>query len=39
VLQGWSKGTNMDHLVGVAFLFLFGVAASWGLRVLGLLFK
>jgi len=39
VLQGWSKGTTINHVTGVGFILLFGAAAAWGLRVLGVLFR
>jgi hypothetical protein len=32
VLQGWSKSTNADHLVGLAFMGVFAAAPIWGLR-------
>ena len=35
MLQGWSKNTTTDHLVGIGFLILFGAGAAWGLRVFG----
>src|ERR1700687_5533890 len=35
VLQGWRTGTATDHLAGVSFIVISGVAAAWGLRVLG----
>jgi hypothetical protein len=34
VLQGWSKSTSTDHVFGLAFIGVFGVAAAWGVRTL-----
>jgi len=36
VLQGWSKSPLSQRLIGVGFIFVFGLAAAWGVRVLGL---
>ena len=37
VLQGWSKSTSSDHVIGAAFIVVLGIAAAWGLRTLGIL--
>ena len=37
VLQGWSQGKTSDHVIGLAFIAVFGIAAAWGVRTLGLL--
>jgi len=34
VLQGWSKSTPSDKLIGVVFVLAMGTAAAWGLRTL-----
>jgi len=37
VLQGWSKSTGTQRMSGLLFIALFGIAAVWGMRVLGFL--
>jgi hypothetical protein len=34
VLQGWSKNTVSQRMIGVSFLVVFGAAAVWGFRTL-----
>jgi hypothetical protein len=34
VLQAWSKGSTTQHLVNLAFVLMFGVAAVWGFRTI-----
>jgi hypothetical protein len=36
VRQGWSKSTSANHCVNFAFMLIFGMAAAWGARILGL---
>jgi len=35
VLQGWSKSTSTDHIVGVAFMMAFAAGAGWGAEGVG----
>jgi hypothetical protein len=34
VLQGWSKNNFSGRMTGMAFIFVLGVAAAWGVRTL-----
>jgi hypothetical protein len=34
VLQGWSKSDTSGRLISVAFVLAFGVAATWGVKLL-----
>jgi len=36
---GLEQSTTTDHVTGIAFIFVFGIAAGLGLGVLGVLFR